>query len=93
METRQYLTAKSTAQTAVGKLPWKNKTSIPKLTQVADNLQAYYMAAVMPTDDWFRWEGFDAPSHEKANIIEAYMGTKLRMGGFRGELKRLSATG
>lgn len=88
-EVRQYITANSTADTEVGTLPWKNKTTIPKLTQIADNLRSYYMAALMPNDDWFRWEGIDPDSHRKAELIEAYMQTKLRMGGFRKELEKI----
>lgn len=88
-EARRYVTATSTATTEVGSLPWKNKTTIPKLTQISDNLQSFYMAALMPSNDWFRWEGSDAASHEKANLIEAYMQTKIRMGGFRKALEQI----
>ncbi len=89
MEVRSFVTAHSTADTEVGTLPWKNKTTIPKLTQISDNLRSFYMAALMPSDDWFRWEGIDAESHEKAELIEAYMQTKVRMGGFRAELEKI----
>lgn len=81
-EARRYVTATSTDTTEVGNLPWKNRTTIPKLTQIRDNLQAYYMAALMPTDDWFRWEGSDKESHEKAQLIELYMGSKIRESNF-----------
>ena len=86
MEARRYLTGDDTNDTEVGTLPWKNKTTIPKLTQIADNLQSFYMAALMPDDDWFRWEGEDEDSHRKANLIERYMKTKLKQGKFRQEL-------
>ncbi len=89
LETRRYLTAKSTADTEVSLNNWKNKTTIPKLTQIADNLQSFYMAALMPSDDWMRWEGYDAESHKKANVIEQYMQTKIRMGKFRSELEKV----
>lgn len=89
LESRKYLTASTTNDTEVGSLPWKNKTTIPKLTQISDNLQSYYMAALMPDDHWFRWEGADKESHEKANLIERYMGTKLRQGHFRAELEKI----
>lgn len=89
LEARRYVTATSTNDTEVGQLPWKNKTTIPKLTQLFDTLQSVYMAGLMPTDDWFRWEGFDKESHQKANLIEAYMQTKLRMGRFRTELEKV----
>ena len=89
MEARRYLTADDTNDTEVGQLPWKNKTTIPKLTQISDNLQSFYMAALMPDEDWFRWEGADKASHEKANLIERYMQTKLKQGEFRKALERV----
>ena len=89
LEARRYVTATSTNDTEVGGRPWANKTTIPKLTQIKDNLSSYYMAALMPADDWFRFEGMDVESHQKANIIEQYMATKLRMGGFRKALEQL----
>jgi len=89
-EVRRYLTAHSTADTEVGQtLPWKNKTTIPKLTQIKENLQAYYMAALIPHDEWFRWEGRDEESHQKANLIEEYMRTKVRMGKYRNALEKM----
>lgn len=89
LEARKYITAADTNATEVGTLPWKNKTTIPKLTQLVDGLESYYMAALMPADDWFVWEGRDAASQEKANVIEEYMRTKLRMSGFRTEMKKI----
>jgi|LGOV01.1.fsa_nt_gb hypothetical protein len=89
MEARRYVTASSTNDTEVGSRPWANKTTIPKLTQIRDNLASFYMAALMPSDDWFRFEGMDIESHQKANIIEQYMATKLRMGGFRKALEQM----
>lgn len=89
LEARKYVTASDTNATEVGTLPWKNKTTIPKLTQIVDGLESYYMAALMPTDDWFVWEGRDPESQIKANIIEEYMRTKIRMSGFRHELKKI----
>ena len=86
---RAYVTAPNTVFTEAGRLPWKNKTTIPILTQIADNLQSYYMAALMPTEDWFRFEGRTVKDQEKANLVEQYMGTKLKMSGFRNELEQL----
>ena len=89
-ETRAYVTAPTTAGTEVGNsLPWKNKTTVPILTQIADNLQSFYMAALMPAEDWFRFEGRDEESQLKANLVEEYLGSKLRLGGFRKELEKL----
>ena len=89
LEARRYVTAKTTDDTEVGSLPWKNKTTIPKLTQIKDNLISFYMAALLPSDDWFIFEGDNKASHEKGEVIEAYMGTKIRNGGFRKALEQL----
>ena len=84
-ELREYLFATSTRNTANSKLPWKNSTVTPKLTQIRDNLHANYMAALFPSEDWFVWEGDekDAVTKDKRRKIEAYMRNKLRAGGFQ----------
>lgn len=89
-EARVYLTQRTTMDTEVGQaLPWKNKTSIPKLTQIADTLHSFYMAALVPSQQFFKWEGRDANSHRKANLIQQWMMAKVRMGGFRDELEKI----
>lgn len=84
-ELRNYLFATDTTTTSNSSLPWKNKTTIPKLTQIRDNLHANYMDALFPNDNWLRWEGYsqDAVVKNKRRTIEAYMKNKLRQGGFR----------
>jgi len=84
-ELRNYLFATDTTHTNGSTLPWKNKTTIPKLTQIRDNLHANYMDALFPNDDWLKWEGYDKSSvtKEKRMSIEAYMKNKLRESGFR----------
>jgi hypothetical protein len=47
------------------------------------------MAALMPTDDWFRWEGTTEADQVKANRIEQYMATKIIGSGFRTDLEKL----
>lgn len=84
-ELRNYLFATDTTKTTNSKLPWRNKTTLPKLTQIRDNLHANYMDALFPNDNWLRWEGHSANASVKAkrDAIEAYMKNKLRGGGFR----------
>ena len=84
-ELRNYLFQTDTTQTSNAKLPWKNKTSVPKLTQLRDNLHANYMAALFPNDHWFRWVGAseDAASREVAQKIEAYMKQKIKESEFK----------
>ena len=90
-ELRNYLFATDTTKTSNSSLPWKNKTTIPKLTQIRDNLHANYMDALFPNDDWLRWEGYsmDDVVAKKRKAIEAYMKNKLRQSGFRETISQL----
>ena len=90
-ELRNYIFQTDTTQTTNKKLPWKNSTSVPKLTQIRDNLHANYMAALFPHDDWFKWEAAekDSASREKAAIIEAYMKQKIRESDFKKVVSQL----
>lgn len=74
-EQRRYIYATDTRHTSAGKLPWSNSTTIPKLTQIRDNLYANYMASMFPKRKWLNWEG-DTQSDEekvKVNAIKDYM--------------------
>ena len=83
-EIREYLFSTDTTTTSGSALPWKNKTVIPKLTQIRDNLHANYMAALFPNDNWLKWEGHsqEASVRDKQLAIEAYMENKTRISGF-----------
>lgn len=79
MELRNYIFATDTTTTTNKSLPWKNSTTVPKLTQIRDNLHANYMAALFPNAEWLTWEG-DTENDEalaKREAIESYMRTKL----------------
>lgn len=91
IELRNYLFATDTKTTTNAGLPWKNTTTIPKLTQIRDNLHANYMSALFPNDEWLIWEGADrdSVSKEKAKAIQAYMRNKLAIGGFQKIVSRL----
>lgn len=84
-ELRNYLFATDTTKTSNSNLPWKNRTTIPKLTQIRDNLHANYMDALFPNDNWLRWEGYsqDDVTKKKRKTVEAYMKNKLRQNEFR----------
>lgn len=79
-EIRNYLFATDTTTTTNNALPWKNSTTIPKLTQIRDNLHANYLEALFPNENWLAWEGDDRQGElaDKRRAIEAYMRTKLR---------------
>lgn len=75
VEIRKFLYATDTTTTTNQKLPWKNKTTIPKLTQISDNLEAQYMASIFPKRNSFIWEADDKDSNsvQKRDSIVAYM--------------------
>jgi len=79
-ELRSYIVATDTMSTTNAQLPWKNKTTLPKLTQIRDNLSANYLSALFPNDSWLSWEGGDEISvtKDKKDAVEGYMRTKLR---------------
>ena len=84
-ECRNFVFATDTTTTSNSALPWKNKTTLPKLTQIRDNLHANYMDALFPNDNWIRWEGYseDAVTKDKRRVIEAYIKNKIKESGFK----------
>ena len=92
LELRNYITATDTRSTSVGKnTNWKNSTTIPKLTQIRDNLHANYMSALFPNDNWLRWEAYSAEASDKRKrvAIQAYMENKTREDNFRSVVSKL----
>ena len=79
-ETRNFIFATDTTKTSASGLPWKNSTTLPKLTQIRDNLHANYMAALFPNDNWLKWEAYsaDAATATKRDSITTYMANKTR---------------
>lgn len=90
-ELRNYIFATDTTTTSNASNPWKNKTTVPKLCQIRDNLHANYEAALFPNDNWLKWEAgtADAATKEKRTAIEAYMKNKLRQSNFTTEISKL----
>lgn len=90
-ELRNYLFATDTTTTTNSKLPWKNKTTLPKLTQIRDNLHANYMDALFPNENWMKWEGsnYKDSTVKKRKAIEAYLKTKTKESGFRETISEL----
>lgn len=84
-ELRNYLFATSTRTTSNNRLPWKNSTVTPKLTQIRDNLHANYMAALFPNENWFYWEATDKNPAiaKKRQAITNYMKQKLKASNFQ----------
>ena len=84
-EVRDYIFATDTSTTTNSTLPWKNKTTLPKLCQIRDNLHANYMAALFPNENWLDWVPAtkEDASAKKAKAVKAYMGNKLNQTQFR----------
>jgi len=90
-ETRNFIFATDTSKTTNSSLPWKNTTVLPKLTQIRDNLHANYLAAVLPNDDWLRWEAhtIDQADQDKRVAIQSYMSNKVRESNMRTTISQL----
>lgn len=91
-EKLKYIYATSTHNTEVGaSTPWKNNTTIPKLTQIRDNLHANYMSALFPNSKWLEWRGADSASNTqlKRTTILSYMRNQLEQSKFRTVVSQL----
>lgn len=56
-EIQRYIYATDTTSTSNAKLPWKNKTTLPKMCQIRDNIYANYLATLFPKSDLLEWQG------------------------------------
>ena len=85
MEVRNFVFATGTDDTVVGDLPWKNKTTLPKICHIRDNLHSNYISSLFPNDAWIKWEGSSQEDDvvEKKNAIQGYMATKARQSNLR----------
>lgn len=90
-EIQKYIFATDTTKTTNAQLPWKNKTTVPKLCQIRDNLYANYMAALFPKNKWLRWEGKEASDQEKSKTeaIESLMINRIERPEFKNEVSKL----
>lgn len=90
-EVTRYVFATDTTQTRNSQLPWSNKTTIPKLCQIRDNLFANYMASMFPRRKWLIWEGHSQADDDlkKREAILAYMGWAIDRNEFYDEIAKL----
>ncbi len=89
-ELRKYLFATDTTQTTNSQLPWKNKTTIPKITQIRDNLMANLMITCFPKRRWVNWiaDRKDDASREKREAILNYMTWVISQPMFKYEVQK-----
>src|ERR1700704_5791864 len=90
-EIRRYVYATDTTQTTNASLPWKNKTTVPKLCQIRDNLYSNYTATLFPQRKWLMWEAneLDANSVEKRDAICNYMSWAISQQTFKTEIDKI----
>src|SRR5882757_4840423 len=87
-EVNRYIYATDTSQTSNASLPWKNKTTLPKLCQISDNLYSNYTLTVFPKLKSIFWQADekDSSSVQKRNAIQNYMGWAISQPTFKEEL-------
>lgn len=90
-EVRQYVYATDTTHTSNSSLPWKNKTTIPKLCQIRDNLYSNYTATMFPNRVPIIWEANekDANSKLKRDSITNYMNWAISQPSFKHEIDKV----
>lgn len=87
-EVNRYVYATDTSQTSNSSLPWKNKTTLPKLCQISDNLYSNYTLTMFPKQKNIFWlaDEEDSASVEKRNAIQNYMLWAISQPSFKEEL-------
>lgn len=90
-ETTKYVYATSTKETTNSSNDHLHSTHIPVITQIKDNLEANYVEALFPSDDWFIFKGYDLEStfSDKRRVVEAYLKTKHDLSDFSITVQKL----
>jgi hypothetical protein len=90
-EVRRYVYATDTTTTSNSKLPWKNKTTIPKLCQIRDNLLSNYTATLFPKRKWLEWiaNEQDSDQVDKRDAIVNYMSWCIEQPTFKHEIDKI----
>ena len=90
-EIRRYVYATDTSHTSNSSLPWKNKTTIPKLCQIRDNLYSNYTATMFPKRKNVEWDANekDSDSKRKRDSITNYMAWAMDQPSFKAEMDKV----
>lgn len=90
-EIRRYVYATDTNYTPNRHNPWKNRTTIPKLCQIRDNLYSNYTATLFPKRKWLEWEANEKDSNSvaKRDSIINYMSWCVEQPTFKQEMDKL----
>lgn len=87
-EIARYVYATDTSGTSAGSLPWKNRTTIPKMCQIFDNLLSNYMLTLFPKENSIFWlaDNKDSSSVLKRNAIQNRANHWIMQPSFKAEL-------
>lgn len=90
-ETLLFIDATDTKTTTNSKLPFKNSTTINKISQLYNNIVTSYMEHIIPNSDWVQWVGndSDAVKKEKRLAIEAYVKGKVEASNLEAVIEHL----
>ena len=90
-EIRRYIYATDTTTTTNARLPWKNKTTTPKICNIRDNLKANYSMTSFPKRKNMDWVANDRDSASviKRDSIVNYMTWCIDQQSFRQEMDKL----
>lgn len=85
-EVNRYIYATDTTGTSNSTLPWKNKTTIPKICQISDNLLSNYILTLAPRADnyvFYLGNNADDNSVQKRKTIQNLMKYAMRHPSFK----------
>ena len=90
-EIRRYVYATDTSWTSNAQNPWKNKTVVPKLCQIRDNLYSNYTATLFPKRKWLVWEANERDANQvaKRDSIANYMQWVTEQPQFKHEMDKI----
>ncbi len=90
-EVKRFRYATDTRSTSNSTNPLSHSTHLPKLTQVADTLEAHYFDAMFPHDQWLQFEPGDKDSNTDDNrrLIETYVHSRHTLSSYEKEMSLL----
>ncbi len=87
-EVRSMIFATDIDSTSSSNLDTKNRTHIPKLTELSDTLQSQYWDTIFGEEKFFIFNGVTPQDKQKAMKIEAWVRSKLETKKFRQKVGR-----
>jgi len=90
-EVKRFRYATDTRTTSNSSNPHSHNTHLPKLGQIGDTLEAHYMDALFPHDQWLQFIPGDlqAAKSEVAKLVEHYMRSRHRLSDHTKEMARV----